>query len=216
MPERHTRPGAHHQPLQPRHAAIRYEIGDIAEMGEGCDCGTNLPVISRILGRERSFIQLPDGSLRLARLTGEHWRQHAPIREYRVVQYKDGIVEAIIVPERPLSAQETANLKSMLAETLGHPFPIVITETEAIHWQSRWKRHDVMRLNRDYGGRSENTPLPSPAPARGDNGNRRSRLSGASRKPPRLPPRLSSSGASDGPPPLAGPRQKPGRSAPRA
>jgi phenylacetate-CoA ligase len=144
---------------------IRYEIGDIAEMGAGCDCGSNLPVISRILGRERSFIQLPDGSLRLARLTGEHWRQHAPIREYRVVQYTDGIVEAIIVPERPLSAQETANLKSMLAETLGHPFPIVITETAAIHWQSRWKRHDVMRLNRDYGGRSENTPLPSPAPA---------------------------------------------------
>ena len=27
------------------------------------------------------------------------------------------------------------------------------------------KRHDVMRLARDYGGRSENTPPPSPAPA---------------------------------------------------
>jgi len=143
---------------------IRYDIGHIAEMSEGCDCGNNLPVISRILGRERSFIQLPDGSLRLARLTGEHWRQHAPIREYRVVQYKDGIVEAIVVPERSLSEKETALLKSMLIETLGHPFPIVITETEKIHWQSRWKRHDVMRLSRDYGGRSENTPPPAPAP----------------------------------------------------
>ena len=40
---------------------IRYDIGDIARAGEQCDCGRGLPVISRILGRQRNMLTLPDG-----------------------------------------------------------------------------------------------------------------------------------------------------------
>jgi phenylacetate-CoA ligase len=131
---------------------IRYDIGDVAERGSPCDCGINLPVIKRILGRERSFIRLPDGSTRLARLTGEYWRQIAPVKEYRVVQYADGLIEAFVVCERALTEAERQAMVQMLQKVFEHPFEVIITETEMIDWGSRTKRLDILRLNRNRDG----------------------------------------------------------------
>ncbi len=127
---------------------IRYELGDYAEWGGPCDCGITLPVIARIWGRERSFVRLPDGSLRLARLTGEYWREIAPIREYRVVQYADGLIEAFVTCDRPLTEAERGAMTAMLQKVLGHPFKILVTQTDRIDWDSRWKREDVTRVER--------------------------------------------------------------------
>jgi phenylacetate-CoA ligase len=126
---------------------IRYEVGDYAEWGEPCDCGLTLPVIARIWGRERSFIRLPDGSLRLARLTGEYWREIAPVGEYRVVQYADGLIEAFVTCHRPLTDAEHGAMKAMLQKVLGHPFEVLVTQCENIEWGSRWKREDVVRVD---------------------------------------------------------------------
>ena len=40
---------------------VRYEIGDMAEWGEQCDCGITLPVIKQLWGRTRHLITTPDG-----------------------------------------------------------------------------------------------------------------------------------------------------------
>jgi phenylacetate-CoA ligase len=130
---------------------IRYEVGDYAEWGGPCDCGITLPVIGRIWGRERSFIRLPDGSLRLARLTGEYWRAIAPIGEYRVLQYGDGLIEAFVTCERALSEAERDAMRAMLQKVLGYPFEVVVTQCEKIDWGSRWKREDVMRVDHVRG-----------------------------------------------------------------
>lgn len=127
---------------------IRYDVGDYAEWGEPCDCGITLPVISKIWGRERSFIRLPDGTLRIARLTGEYWREIAPIREYRVVQYSDGLIEAFVTCDRPLTEAERGAMTAMLQKVLGHPFEILVTQADEIDWGSRWKREDVVRVER--------------------------------------------------------------------
>jgi phenylacetate-CoA ligase len=127
---------------------LRYDIGDYAELGEACDCGINLPVMKRIHGRQRSFITLPDGSSRLARLTGEHWREIAPVSEYRLVQYRDGLVEAFVVCERAVSAAETASMEAMIRRVLGPVADIKITHTHVIDWGHRTKRIDVMQLDR--------------------------------------------------------------------
>jgi phenylacetate-CoA ligase len=127
---------------------IRYEVGDYAEWGGPCDCGITLPVIGRIWGRERSFIRLPDGSVRLARLTGEYWRAIAPVGEYRVVQYADGLIEAFVTCERLLTEAEHEAMKVMLRKVLGHPFTVIVTQCERIAWGSRWKRDDVTRVDR--------------------------------------------------------------------
>jgi phenylacetate-CoA ligase len=130
---------------------IRYDIGDRAIAGGSCDCGIKLPVIREILGRERSLILLPDGTSRLARLTGEYWRTIAPVTEYRVVQYADGEVEAFVVAQRPLAAEEIRAMEAMLRETLHAALKVRVTPVEHIRWDSRWKRIDVTRVNRLRG-----------------------------------------------------------------
>jgi len=127
---------------------IRYDIGDRAVAGAPCDCGLTLPVIGEILGRERSFIVLPDGSRRLARLTGEYWRTIAPVTEYRVVQYPDTGLEAFVCADRPLAAGEVAGLADMLRRVLHPGLDIRVTQIDSIPWESRWKRIDVVRTDR--------------------------------------------------------------------
>ncbi len=40
---------------------VRYEVGDYAEVGAACPCGRGLPVLSRIMGRQRNMLTLPSG-----------------------------------------------------------------------------------------------------------------------------------------------------------
>lgn len=132
---------------------IRYELGDIAEWaeppGDGvCACGMTLPRLKEVHGRERSFLRLPDGSLRLARLTGEHWSAVAPVEEFRLVQYADGVVEAFVRCPRKLSAEERRALGAMLHEVLDPSLDILLSEVERIEWPAGWKRQEVTRLDR--------------------------------------------------------------------
>jgi phenylacetate-CoA ligase len=126
---------------------IRYDIGDVAEWGPPCDCGMTLPVIKTLWGRERSFIKLPDGSLKLARVTAEYWRAIAPIDEYRVVQYSDGLLEAFVTMPRSLTQPERNAMQQMLCRVLGHPFETIVTQVPTIDWQHRYKHIDVLRLD---------------------------------------------------------------------
>ena len=130
---------------------IRYDIGDRAIAGHDCDCGIRLPVIKEILGRERSLVVLPDGTSRLARLTGEYWTAIAPVIEYRVVQYTDGEIEAFVVAARTLTAGEIGAMENMLRDKLHAALKVRITPVERINWESRWKRVDVARVNRLRG-----------------------------------------------------------------
>jgi phenylacetate-CoA ligase len=41
---------------------IRYEIGDLAEVGETGGCEWQLPTLNRVMGRTRNLFRLPDGS----------------------------------------------------------------------------------------------------------------------------------------------------------
>jgi phenylacetate-CoA ligase len=126
---------------------IRYDLGDRAVAGEACDCGLTLPVIRQVLGRERSFIAVPGGGLRLARLTGEYWRAVAPVDEYRVVQYRDGVIEAFVTAARPLTPTEIGAAEAMLRQVLHPGLETVVTQVATIDWPSRWKRVDITRVD---------------------------------------------------------------------
>ena len=125
---------------------IRYDIGDVAEAGGPCDCGLNLPVIKRIYGRQRSFLKLPDGSQQLARLTGEYWRQIAPVEAFRLVQQDNGMVEATVEASRSLLPHEISALEKMLQDRLSDQLAFKVRQVPKINWDHRWKRIDVMSV----------------------------------------------------------------------
>lgn len=103
---------------------IRYEIGDYAEVGPPCPCGRGLPVLSRILGRVRNMLVLPNGEQRWPSLAATFYRDVAPVVQHQLVQHDLETIEARLVVERPLHSDEEERLRAMIVERLGHPFKL--------------------------------------------------------------------------------------------
>lgn len=70
---------------------LRYEIGDYAEVGPPCACGRTLPVISRILGRVRNRVALPNGERRYAHIGAKDFAKVAAVIQYQVVQISSAL-----------------------------------------------------------------------------------------------------------------------------
>ncbi|MBU3990572.1 MAG: AMP-binding protein [Gammaproteobacteria bacterium] len=103
---------------------LRYEIGDYAEVGAPCPCGRGLPTLSRIVGRQRNMLTLPDGEKRWPRCGYDQFMDIVPVRQLRLVQRSLHTIDAEIVTERPLTESESAALVGIIHEALGHPFEI--------------------------------------------------------------------------------------------
>jgi phenylacetate-CoA ligase len=117
---------------------IRYELGDYAEVGAPCDCGRGLPVLTRIHGRRRNMIVLPDGSRHWPSFPAQMWSEVAPVEQFRLVQRVSGEIEAYYVMARELTQGEKAQLEAALASRFGYPFSIV------------WKRADALDRGPGY------------------------------------------------------------------
>lgn len=105
---------------------IRYALGDHAEAGAPCDCGRGLPVITRIYGRTRNMLKLPDGrrfwpSTPYIRTTGV-----APIQQLQIVQRALDTLEARFVAERALTPEEERGIVAAIHDALGHPFQVTL------------------------------------------------------------------------------------------
>ena len=103
---------------------LRYALGDYAQVGAACDCGRGLPVLTRIMGRVRNMIVMPDGGRRWPLPGDGRYREIAPIQQYQFVQKTRERFEARLVSERDLTADEERALVDWIRERLGHPFQI--------------------------------------------------------------------------------------------
>lgn len=126
--------------------AIRYELGDLAAMRQGCRCGFRGPVIDRMLGRKRFLIRLPSGERTMAGSSSKLWLKAAPIREQRLVQVSEGVVRAEVVLDRPLSDEERERIVALLREELHPDLAYEVVQLDAIDWGPTYKRQDVVSL----------------------------------------------------------------------
>lgn len=101
---------------------IRYQLNDYAEVGEACPCGRGLPVLKRILGRQRNMVVLPDGKRRWPSLPSRPMVEIAPVRQFQLIQKSLTRVEAHLVVERSLAKYEEEHLAAWLGERLGAAF----------------------------------------------------------------------------------------------
>lgn len=105
---------------------IRYDIGDYAEVGEPATCGRGLPTLSRIVGRDRNLIVMPDGTRRWP-LTGYHrFPEVGPILQFQFIQVDRDTIEAHLVTGRPFDSRDERAFRDIVCEALGHPFELVI------------------------------------------------------------------------------------------
>jgi len=126
---------------------IRYEIMDHAEAGEPCPCGRGLPVIRRVLGKQRHMILLPDGTKHWPCFPPHLWTQVAPIRQYQLVHRDPTSIEARIVIDRKLTDAETAKLIANLNKSLGHPFTIDFKYMDRIERSKSGKYEEFVGLD---------------------------------------------------------------------
>jgi phenylacetate-CoA ligase len=104
---------------------IRYQIGDYAEVGEICPCGRGLPVLTRILGRKRNMLRLPNGEVRWPIVGGPIPKHlNLPPRQYQLVQKSLEVIEVRVASTRHFSDEETVLLTAAFKKALGHDFEI--------------------------------------------------------------------------------------------
>ncbi len=112
---------------------LRYELGDFAEVGGPCPCGRGLPVLTRVLGRQRNMLTLPDGDQRWPNIRDPAEFASAggpalpPLQQFQVIQRSLTSLEVLLVCPRALGADEEDVMRAYLAATLGHRFNVTFT-----------------------------------------------------------------------------------------
>ncbi|MDZ4254563.1 MAG: hypothetical protein U1A72_18490 [Sulfuritalea sp.] len=124
---------------------IRYALNDYAEVGAACDCGRGLPVLTRILGRSRNMLALPDGRRYWPSFPVMHYAD-ASIRQLQIIQHTREMVEARFVAERGLQPEEERALIAAIQDALGFPFAVTLTPVAEIGRSSGMKYEDIVSL----------------------------------------------------------------------
>ena len=106
---------------------IRYEIGDYAIVGSECGCGRNHKTFSKVLGRERNLLKLPDGTRFWPRAGRYKMQQVASIRQWQIVQHSYDDVEFKIVTDDPINAEQEAELQEIFGDAINHFAPVRVT-----------------------------------------------------------------------------------------
>ncbi|OGS91551.1 MAG: hypothetical protein A2Z95_08745 [Gallionellales bacterium GWA2_60_18] len=125
---------------------IRYANGDYAEAGEPCPCGRGLPVLKRIMGRQRNMLVLPDGTQHWPSFPAESWTSIAPIRRIQLVQHSLQRIEARFTCDLPLTPGQQQGFIHALQETLGYPFEIELHHLQQIERSANCKYEDFISL----------------------------------------------------------------------
>ena len=111
---------------------LRYASGDFAEVGKSCHCGRGLPVLRRIVGRQRNMLVRPGGGRYWPSFASELWREIAPIKQIQLVQKDRDNVELRIVAPRELTADETHRLFAVLEDSLGCAYRMTLVRLAEI------------------------------------------------------------------------------------
>ncbi len=112
---------------------IRYDLGDYAEVGSSCPCGRRLPVLRKILGRQRNMLVLPDGQKRWPGIGQGGDLVHLPrFRQFQLIQRSVARIDVLIVAQEQLSEEEQTAASDYLARALGHPFEFVFIHVDEI------------------------------------------------------------------------------------
>ena len=111
---------------------IRYHIDDYAEVGPPCPCGRGLPVLSRIMGRTRNMLALPDGDSVWPLFYSDWLAEVAPVRQAQLIQRSLRELEMLLVVSRPPTAAEEKALHDAILDRLRHSFSLKFTYVDDI------------------------------------------------------------------------------------
>ena len=126
---------------------IRYDLGDLAEWGQACDVAPNMPVLSKLWGRVRNKVNLPDGSSFPMAFLGDELGHISNIREFRLKQYLGTEIEFELVLSSPLTEFQLRLISAIMKKSGLGPLAIYINSVSEINWVVGRKRHEFEQVN---------------------------------------------------------------------
>lgn len=129
---------------------IRYEMGDLAVLGDRCDCGITLPVLAGIEGRERDFFVLPDGTRRSPALNLALAEPDLDILESQMRQYSCGTIEVVVRAARPIGDAGRERIARFVGDRLDNAFVVRVKQEASISWTGRRKHLALHRVEHPY------------------------------------------------------------------
>jgi phenylacetate-CoA ligase len=118
-----------HDPGRP---LLRYAVGDYAEVGGPSPCGRGLPVLSRIMGRERNMLRLANGELIWPFFSLGPLVELKKLEQWQILQPEPGKLIVRVVARAPLSESEREVVRSVVVEYLRGELAVEIMETTHI------------------------------------------------------------------------------------
>ena len=128
---------------------IRYDIGDIAELGEPCDTGINWPVLNQVNGRLRDSVTLLNGEFHLVTFFDSKMLGNRKLRDFQILLFENTIVFLYHVEEE-LELSDREDIEAELSDAFKLPLPIVFRRMQSENWQNVWKRREWYRVDGDY------------------------------------------------------------------
>ena len=128
---------------------IRYEIGDIAELGEPCDTDLSWPVLNQVNGRVRDSITLPDGRFQLVTFFESKMLGNRKLRDFQIILFNDAIVflHHVVVE---LTAEERNEITNEILDAFKLELPVVFRRMKSANWQNVWKRREWDQVESNY------------------------------------------------------------------
>ena len=133
---------------------LRYRLGDFAELGDACPCGRGLPVLKKILGRERNSVLVTRTGERFWPAFGSRgFTRIAPVVQHQFIQETPERVEARLVTKRPLTPAEEDALRKHIQAQLPSQFQIEFAYVGDIPRSASGKFEPfISRLAAEVGG----------------------------------------------------------------
>ena len=127
---------------------LHYDIGDYAEVGTICACGRGLPVLKRILGRQRNLLVMPNGERRWPVFMSEgDPADLPPFFQFQVVQRSlDELELNVVRPTAGITPEEQKQVEAHFHGILGYPFKISINCVAEIPRSPTGKFEDFISL----------------------------------------------------------------------
>ncbi len=120
---------------------IREELGDIVRLGPPCACGRGLPVLERILGREKKLVVLPTGE-KVYPLFHDEFFAIPVIRQFQLTQKTLERIEVRLAVARPLTPDEESAIRGFLDVNFGYPFEVSFVYVDEIPREASRKYQD--------------------------------------------------------------------------
>jgi phenylacetate-CoA ligase len=123
---------------------VRYEIGDLAEVGEPCACGRGLPVLRRVMGRTRNTLVTADGKRYWPSFGVRGFSDIAPVLQHQFIQKAYDLIEVRLVTATPLSEAQEAGLRRHILSRIPAGFRLALVRCGEIPRGSGGKYEDFV------------------------------------------------------------------------